>query len=147
MDSSDALNRRTFLTVIASAAAATACSGNDGSPAEFGDVSAGNVADVSVGALFVVGGEPVVLGRDADGLYAMTVTCTHEGCDVDPVGSGNSARLQCPCHGSQFDRNGNVTHGPAGAPLAHYAVEVDDSGNITIHGGTRVDASERTAVA
>jgi cytochrome b6-f complex iron-sulfur subunit len=147
MVSSHLLNRRSFLAVVASGAAAGACSGGNTGPAAFGDVSAGNVKDVPVGALSLVGSEPVVLGRDAAGLYAMTVTCTHQGCDVEPAGSGTSARLDCPCHGSQFDRNGGVVHGPASAPLAHFAVDVDASGNITIHGGQQVAASVRTAGA
>jgi len=147
VDGSELLNRRRFLAVIAGAAATTACSGGNASPAAFGDVSAGNVKDVPVGALSVVGSEPVVLGRDTGGLYAMPITCTHQGCDVEHLGTGASARLDCPCHGSQFDRNGAVVRGPAGSPLAHFAVEVDASGNITIHGGTEVAASVRTAVA
>jgi cytochrome b6-f complex iron-sulfur subunit len=75
----------------------------------------------------------------------LTVTCTHQGCDVDAVGSGDSATLDCPCHGSRFDRNGSVVRGPAQSPLVHFAVEVDSSGNITVHGGTTVDASVRVA--
>jgi len=146
MDGSGVMNRRCFLAVTCATVATTACSGSTG-PASFGDVSAGNVKDVPVGALSAVGSEPVVLGRDAGGLYAMTITCTHQGCDVEPIGTGASATLDCPCHGSQFDRNGGVVRGPASSPLAHFAVAVDASGNITIHGGTRVGAGVRTAVA
>jgi Rieske Fe-S protein len=140
------LNRRLFLRMIAGAAA-TACSQPSGAPRPFGDVGAGNVANVPVGALNAVGGEPVVLGRDSGGLYAMTNTCSHQGCDVEPVSSGGSAVLDCPCHGSQFDRNGAVIRGPASSPLVHFAVDLDASGNITIHGGTQVSASTRTAVS
>ena len=138
--------RRHFLTMLAGAVAVGACSGSSGEPAVFGDVSAGNVKNVAVGSLALVGSEPVMLGRDSGGLYAMTNTCTHQGCDTEPVGSGSSATVRCPCHGSQFDRNGNVTRGPAGSALTHFAVEVDSAGEITIHGGKRVAASVRTAV-
>jgi len=138
--------RRHFLAVVAGAAAACACGGANGSPAVFGDVSAGNVKDVAVGSLALVGSEPVMLGRDSSGLYAMTNTCTHQGCDAEPFGSGASATVRCPCHGSEFDRNGAVVHGPASSPLTHFAVELDSAGNITIHGGTRVGADVRTAV-
>jgi Rieske Fe-S protein len=141
-------SRRKFLIVIGSGVTLTACGGSgNGSPEAFGDVPAGNVGDVAIGALSVVGAEPVVLGRDAGGLYAMTTTCTHQGCEVEPSGTGSSATLNCPCHGSRFDRNGNVIRGPAGSPLVHFAVTVDASGNITIHGDQRVDASTRTTVA
>jgi Rieske Fe-S protein len=138
--------RRTFLKLLASAPL-MACTGNSPSPASFGDVSAGNVKNLPVGALQVVSGQPVIIGRDSGGLYAVTITCTHQGCDVAPNGSGTSATLRCPCHGSQFDRNGAVIRGPAGSPLAHFAVEVDGAGNVTIHGGTEVEASVRVAAA
>ncbi len=85
---------------------------------------------------------PAILARDAQGLYAMTITCTHEGCDISPAGTF----LDCPCHGSRFDLNGNVIQGPAGSPLTHFAVVVDAAGNITVQGETRVDASVRTPV-
>jgi Rieske Fe-S protein len=147
MDGSRACTRRRFLAVVASGVAASACSGSSTGAAQFGDVSAGNVKNVPLGALSLVGGEPIVLGRDAGGLYALTITCTHQGCEVEPVGTGASARLDCPCHGSQFDRNGNVVRGPAGSPLVHFAVAVDAAGSITVHGGTEVDASTRTPVA
>jgi Rieske Fe-S protein len=133
--------------VCASAAAACACNNEgDGSPASFGDVPAGNVKDLPVGILSVVSGAPAIIGRDDGGLYAMTITCTHQGCDVEPNGNGPSATLDCPCHGSQFDRNGAVRRGPAGSPLTHYAVDVDASGNVTIHGGTKVAANVRKPV-
>jgi Rieske Fe-S protein len=105
-------------------------------------VSAGNVSDTSVGVLSVVKGAPAILARDADGLYAMTITCTHEGCDVTP--SGNT--ISCPCHGSRFDSNGKVLAGPAGSPLVHFSVTVDASGEITIHGKEQVAATVRTQV-
>jgi Rieske Fe-S protein len=146
MDGSMLLDRRRFLVVVAGAAATAACAGGNSSAVQFGDVNAGNVKDVAVGTLQLVGTEPVVLGRDSGGLYALTITCTHQGCDVEPSGSGATATLYCPCHGSQFDRNGGVLRGPANAPLQHFAVSVDAAGSITIHGGTLVDASTRTAV-
>jgi nitrite reductase/ring-hydroxylating ferredoxin subunit len=137
--------RRHFLAMCGGACTFAACSGANGDPRPFGDVSAGNGSDVGVGYLAVVGSEPVILGRDEGGLYAMTNTCTHEGCDTETAGSGNSASVRCPCHGSAFDRNGTVTRGPARNALVHFAVSVDANGEITIHGGTPVDASVRTA--
>ncbi len=146
-DASLLLDRRRFLVVVAGAAATAACGNANAGPASLGEVGAGNVKDVTAGTLQPVGSEPVLLGRDSGGLYAMTISCTHQGCDVEPSGSGASLTVYCPCHGSQFDRNGGVLRGPANAPLVHFAVSVDGSGNITIHGGTQVDASTRTAVA
>ncbi len=85
-------------------------------------------------------------GRDSGGLYARTLTCTHQGCEVEPVGTGDAAMLVCPCHGSQFDRNGAVIHGPARSPLTHFTVAVAAGGNITIDGNSEVSPSTRTPV-
>ncbi len=135
--------RRSFLKVLAATPLVAACSSNSGAPASFGIVSAGNVSSTSEGTLSVVPNAPAILARDADGLYAMTITCTHEGCDVTPTG----VTLDCPCHGSRFDSNGKVLQGPAGSPLVHFAVTVDANGAITIDGTKQVAASLRTAVA
>jgi Rieske Fe-S protein len=135
-------SRRSLLKILA-ATPLVACSGNSGTAASFGAVPAGNVSNTSVGALSVVPNAPAILGRDASGLYAMTITCPHQGCDVEPSGKD----LVCPCHGSQFDSNGAVLQGPANAPLVHFAVTVDASGNITIDGTKQVPSNTRTAVA
>ena len=111
-----------------------------------GPVRAGNVSATAVGALAAVPGEAVVLGRDADGLYAMSAACTHAGSMVSVVSAGGVEELSCPCHGSLFDANGEVTRGPARAPLPHFQVDVASDGSITIQGGIPVAADARTAV-
>jgi Rieske Fe-S protein len=93
-----------------------------------------------------VGGEPVAIGRDAAGVYAMSLICTHEQCDMTTDGSVAASGVTCSCHGSRFDRNGGVTAGPASKPLPHYEVEIDMAGEITIHGGSEVSAATRVAV-
>ncbi len=61
----------------------------------------------------------VAVIREGEDIYALSLVCTHLGCTV----SVTPTELVCPCHGSRFDRRGNVTKGPAGRPLARYAVE------------------------
>ncbi len=134
--------RRLFLKVLA-AGPLLACSDAGGDPRGFEDAAAGNVSATSVGTLVTVPNAPCILGRDKDGVYAMTNTCTHQGCDVSP--SGNA--ISCPCHGSRFNANGAVLAGPASSPLVHFAVSLDADGNLTVHGQTRVSADVRTAVA
>ena len=110
-----------------------------------GPIAAGNVATTSVGSLRVVNGN-AVLGRDANGLYAMSNLCTHEGCAMEVSGSGSTEELVCNCHGSIFDANGGVTRGPARAPLAHYKVDLAADGSITIQGAETVASTARTPV-
>lgn len=136
-------HRRSFLKILA-AAPVIACGANPSAAEQFGDVPAGSVSDTTVDSLSLVSGAPAVLGRDKNGLYAMTNTCTHQGCPVSPAAG---LTLYCSCHGSRFDKNGGVTSGPADAPLVHYAVSVDAAGNITVHGTMQVASSVRTPVA
>src|SRR5512145_3085904 len=58
--------------------------------------------------------DPVcLLALDCGGFAALSSICTHRGCTVDISGQG----LACPCHGSQYDREGRVTRGPASRAL------------------------------
>ena len=62
---------------------------------------------------------PVWVGRaDSGELVALLASCTHQGCQPEPVGD----RLVCPCHGSEFSRTGAVLQGPAEEPLTRYEV-------------------------
>ncbi|MEW6721445.1 MAG: Rieske (2Fe-2S) protein [Thermodesulfobacteriota bacterium] len=61
----------------------------------------------------------VAVIRDETGYHAIGLSCTHLGCTV----AVTPGELVCPCHGSVFDRRGNVLKGPADKPLPRYAVE------------------------
>jgi len=82
-----------------------------------------------------------IVAQDADGFFAYSAICTHQGCIVGAP-SNNGATF-CPCHGSQFDGNGRVTAGPAFSPLQHYAVTICD-GNVYVDGSIPVSSSTRT---
>jgi len=144
------VNRRTFLTVTSAsaglvmvAAAIPACGNATGSPPT-GPVSAGNVSALSVGTMLVLSN--VVVARDAAGVYAMSAVCTHQGCLLDAPHDTVTGGLSCPCHGSAFDGDGLVKHGPASRPLQHYAVTIQADGSMTVEGGQQVPATTRTIV-
>ncbi len=93
------------------------------------------------GAAFTPPGRSVALFRDAEGVYAVSLICTHLGCIVKAIPEG----FACPCHGSHFDPVGDVVRGPAPTPLpwvkvtgeqGHYVV--DEA--TTVPAGTRVSA-------
>ena len=136
------MHRRELLRtlVVLSASTCIAC----GPP--FGIVSAGNASALAVGDVKAVPGASVAIARDAQGVYAMTLVCTHAGCDMSQSGSVASTGLVCDCHGSRFDPNGNVVIGPAQSPLQHYQVTADTAGNLTIDGNVPVSSSTRLAV-
>lgn len=66
-------------------------------------------------------------GRD---FRALSSVCTHLGCSVTRAASGEG--FHCPCHGSRFDRNGQVLKGPAPRPLPWLAVEQAPDGRLVI---------------
>jgi Rieske Fe-S protein len=114
-------------------------------PLPAGHFTAGNVSTLSPGAVVAMPGANFVIVRDANGIYAVSRVCTHQGCTVN-VAPAAAATFNCPCHGSQFDVNGNVLRGPANRPLPHYAVVVDASGNIVVDATTQVAAATRVPV-
>lgn len=101
------------------------------------------MSGLAVGALIAIPNQSVAIGRDAMGLYALTLVCTHQGCTTTPAGANGARQINCPCHGSQFDGNGAVIRGPATRPLVHFAVSVDAGGNIVVHTNSQVAATVR----
>ncbi len=68
----------------------------------------------------------IVVCTTVTSYYAIAQACTHAGCSISFDKTGND--FVCPCHGATFDTNGNVTSGPANAPLKKYTVT--RNGNI-----------------
>jgi cytochrome b6-f complex iron-sulfur subunit len=147
--SSSSCTRRRFLSVVAhggalAGAAALGAGCGVGNPT--GSYAAGNVSALQVGTLQAISAGPLALGRDAEGVYAMTLICTHAGCDMASDGSVSASGVICDCHGSRFDANGNPLSGPAQSPLEHYEVTIDGTGAITIDADVTVGETTRTAV-
>jgi Rieske Fe-S protein len=84
-----------------------------------GDVIA-KTADVPVGGGVIVG-EVVVTQPTTGDFKAFSAKCTHKGCTVNKIADGT---IDCPCHGSKFNLDGSVEHGPATAPLEAKAIAV-----------------------
>ena len=64
----------------------------------------------------------------ASGFTAIDAVCTHESCTITGA-DGNT--YVCPCHGSRYNRNGQVMAGPAKASLRQFATTFTD-GVVTI---------------
>jgi nitrite reductase/ring-hydroxylating ferredoxin subunit len=131
------VSRRGVFRLFCAAGAGAAGCGRAGGGQPTGPIAAGKVQDLPVGTFRVMG--DVVVARDSGGLYAMSAVCTHAGC---PTRESNG-QLFCPCHGSLFDRNGNVTRGPARQALPHFQVEVGPDGSLTVQASTVVAADAR----
>lgn len=81
-----------------------------------GDVSDADQIEKDSGAVMRRGALKVAVYRDATGtLHERSAVCPHLGCIV----AWNPAEKtwDCPCHGSRFDRFGDVINGPANVGL------------------------------
>jgi Rieske Fe-S protein len=153
------LPRRRFCTMacraVSGATLATllpACAGGSSSPTSpapagggvttlavvagaFGDgvvrVTAAGSALAEVGGAALVpstAGEFLVARTGASSVVVIDAICSHESCTV--TGAAGAVYV-CPCHGSRYDRNGQVLAGPAPAALRRFDATVAD-GVVTI---------------
>ena len=80
-------------------------------PKSFAELAPGDAA------ILKIDGDNVAAFRDEDGrLHAVSAVCTHMGCILGWNETDRS--WDCPCHGSRFELDGAVMHGPAVTPLA-----------------------------
>lgn len=68
-------------------------------------------------------GDPVELRREGEEIFARSLLCTHQGCEVR--WRADLERYRCPCHQGLFDAAGRPLSGPPQRPLAEIAVRVE----------------------
>ena len=92
-------------------------------------VAGSAVADVG-GAVLVesTAGVFLLAHTSASVFSAVEAVCTHEGCTIN---GADGATYVCPCHGSRYNRSGQVLAGPARASLRQYATTFTN-GVVTI---------------
>ena len=73
---------------------------------------------LAAGEPYVPPGRSVALFRDDQGVFAISLICTHLGCIVKSIPDG----FECACHGSRFEPDGGVTKGPAPTALPWHRV-------------------------
>lgn len=95
---------------------------------------------LAAGEAFVPAGRAVAVFKDAQGVHAVSTICTHLGCIV----KANPEGFECPCHGSRFAHDGEVTRGPAPRALPWLKVSVS-GGVITVDEGTTVPPGTKVA--
>ena len=80
--------------------------------------------------------------HDAEGVYAISTTCTHLGCAVARTAEG----FACPCHGSKFNSAGRVVGGPAPRPLPWLEVGRAADGQLVVYADNEVPEGTRLRV-
>ena len=97
--------------------------------------SIGKPEDFPPGARVSLDARRVCVVRDGDKMAAISTTCTHLGCIVSVSETGFS----CPCHGSRYDQDGNVTGGPAPKALPWFQVRLAPNGELEIDKDTEIE--------
>jgi Rieske Fe-S protein len=88
----------------------------------------GFVDDYPVGSRTSIPEIPALLIHAESGFTALSLTCTHLGCTLEPNDNG----FACPCHNSAFDAEGNVTHGPAVKHLRALRIEITAENKLIV---------------
>jgi cytochrome b6-f complex iron-sulfur subunit len=133
------VSRRDFLK-LANAVILAACSllGLDGlirflntsiEPSPKSEFDLGSIDQYPPGTRTSLPEVPAILLHEASGFSAISLICTHLGCTVQSKPEG----FVCPCHGSRFDQNGNITRGPASKPLPRLRVEVTSEKKLRLY--------------
>ncbi|MFN7932127.1 MAG: Rieske (2Fe-2S) protein [Bryobacteraceae bacterium] len=131
-------NRRSFLTWFSSAAlfgsAVISALANFvflkpratyGQPSRF---SIGKPDAFPSGARIAIETRRICVAREGNQIAVISTTCTHLGCIVGVADTG----FACPCHGSRYDQDGNVTGGPAPKALPWYQVKLAPNGELEV---------------
>ncbi|MGA9642575.1 MAG: ubiquinol-cytochrome c reductase iron-sulfur subunit [Terriglobales bacterium] len=106
-----------------------------GAPNRF---SIGKPEDFPPGARIALDTRRVCIVRDGDSLAAISTTCTHLGCIVAVSETG----FACPCHGSHYDQDGNVTGGPAPRALSWYQLTLAPNGELVVDKDNEIEAGK-----
>jgi len=98
--------------------------------------SIGRPEDFPSGARVSLDMRRVCIVRDGNRMAAVSTTCTHLGCIVSVAETG----FACPCHGSHYDQDGNVTSGPAPKALPWFQLSLAPNGDLIVDKDTEIEA-------
>jgi Rieske Fe-S protein len=121
-------------------------SGSGSGSGSNGGTCTGSATDVGAPSSFVldtpklISASAMFIVRDANGLYALTSRCTHQGVTLSAQTA--QSRFHCNAHGADFTFNGAVIDGPTSKALQHYALCLLPNGNVGLQ-TTQVAATVR----
>ena len=126
------INRREFLLLTAAFAAGCSSVANTGVLPTTKErvVNAGPAGNYAADGVYVAfRNQGFFIIRRGEKLFALSSICTHRRCKLDAKADDS---FYCPCHGSTFDPNGHVTHGPAPRDLPVLTTSVRESGLLLV---------------
>ena len=92
-------------------------------------VSVGSPADYDVGDVRYFVDSRFYLVRLEEGFMALYQKCPHVGCTVpwraDFQFQGETGWFRCPCHGSTYNRTGQIVFGPAPRPMDYMRMSAE----------------------
>lgn len=96
----------------------------------------GRPEDFPVGTATFLEDRRLFVFHEPQGFRAVSAVCTHLRCTIGPFAPPDAhAKVEhshCPCHGSIFDRAGNVLQGPAPRPLEVYQISLAGDGRLVV---------------
>jgi cytochrome b6-f complex iron-sulfur subunit len=137
----EALNRRKFLVAAGNTAIGIAALGGLGVTLDFLSPKVllelprrfvvGGLANIQLNSVTFDAEHRLIVFRDKQGyFYALSAVCTHLGCIVEWKEAGIPGHpegvIACPCHGSVFNKTGDVIRGPAPRPLDRFKLYLKD---------------------
>lgn len=103
----------------------------------------GSPSDFPIGSSVFLKERKVYLFHDIGGFHTISAICPHLGCLLTKQPQGG---FLCPCHGSIFDKKGNVLKKPANRRLDSYKVSLARDGKVLIDLSEKVDENFRLKV-
>jgi cytochrome b6-f complex iron-sulfur subunit len=97
----------------------------------------GSITHVNDARLYVSHVEDEESGES--GVLAMWQRCTHLGCTVPWI--EEEEHFHCPCHGSVFNKKGEVLDGPAPRPMDIFPVEYNEKDELVADTGNVIERS------
>lgn len=91
---------------------------------------AGNPDLYPINTVSYIESQEVYIVRTEQGFYAVSAICTHLGCITAWHPEHNL--IECPCHGSKFERDGTRVAGPAPRPLPHFSITLTTTGELLV---------------
>ena len=88
------------------------------------DLTDENYSDLQEEGGYVYENDIIIAYLGNDEYFALSKICTHNQCTVEY--NDEKELLVCPCHGSEYNIDGDVTSGPAEDPLKEYKTELND---------------------